>query len=86
MLKKSVPGFFNHDLAEVNSSKSYKLLAFSVSQFGNPSMDCSSSLFSTACYLPSAGAAVTTTSFTPSVSLRWTLTPSLREVGRFLPI
>jgi len=27
-LKKSVPDFFNHDLAEVNSSKSYKLLDF----------------------------------------------------------
>jgi len=29
MLKKSVLDFFNHDLAEVNSSKSYKLLDFS---------------------------------------------------------
>ncbi len=28
MLKKSVLDFFNHDLAEVNSSKSHKLLDF----------------------------------------------------------
>ena len=28
MLKKSIHGFFNHDLAEMNSSKSYKLLDF----------------------------------------------------------
>ncbi len=26
MLKKPIHGFFNHDLYEVNSSKSYKLL------------------------------------------------------------
>ncbi len=45
MLKKSLHGFFNYDLAEVNSSKSYKLLDFLVSQFGNPSMDCISKLF-----------------------------------------
>jgi hypothetical protein len=29
MLKKSIPGFFNYDLDEVNSSKSHKLLDFS---------------------------------------------------------
>jgi len=29
MLKKSVLDFFKHDLVEVNSSKSYKLLDFS---------------------------------------------------------
>ena len=40
MLKKSIHGFFSNDLAEVNSSKSHKLLNFQVSQFGNPSMDC----------------------------------------------
>ncbi len=45
MLKKSLHGFFNYDLAEMNSSKSYKLLDFLVSQFGNPSMDCLSRLF-----------------------------------------
>ncbi len=28
MLEKPLPGFFNHDLAEVNSSKPYKLLDF----------------------------------------------------------
>ena len=40
MLKKSVLDFFSNDLAGVNPSNPYKLLDFSVSQFGNPSMDC----------------------------------------------
>ncbi len=47
MLKKSVQDFFSHDLAGLPPSKSYKLLDFSVSQLGNPSMDCLSG-----CVLP----------------------------------
>ncbi len=45
MLKKPILDFFNHDLAGVNPSKSYKLLDFLVSQFGNPSVDCTIRLF-----------------------------------------
>ena len=40
MLKKSIHSFFSNDLAEINSSRSHKLLNFKFSQFGNPSMDC----------------------------------------------
>jgi len=45
MLKKSVHGFFNNGLSEVNSVKPHKLLDFQVSQFGNPSMDCLAGCF-----------------------------------------
>ena len=45
MLKKSIHGFFNHDLDEVNSSRSHKNSTFQVSQFGNPSMDCTRRVF-----------------------------------------
>jgi len=45
MLKKSVLDFFNHDLAEWDSSKSYKLLDFSSLTICNPSMDCLSRVF-----------------------------------------
>jgi hypothetical protein len=39
MLKKSIHGFFNNDLAEWDSANPHKLLDFQVAQFGNPSMD-----------------------------------------------
>ncbi|OGP17190.1 MAG: hypothetical protein A2054_00315 [Deltaproteobacteria bacterium GWA2_55_10] len=45
MLKKSIHGFFNNGLSEVNSAKPHKLLDFQVSQFGNPSLDCLAGCF-----------------------------------------
>jgi len=45
MLKKSIHGFFNNGLSEVNSVKPHKLLDFQVSQFGNPSLDCLAGCF-----------------------------------------
>ena len=45
MLKKSIHGFVNNGLSEVNSAKPYKLLDFQISQFGNPSLDCLAGCF-----------------------------------------
>ncbi|MBI3392576.1 MAG: ORF6N domain-containing protein [Nitrospirae bacterium] len=38
MLKKSIHGFFSHDLREVNSRKSFKSLDFKSSRFGGASL------------------------------------------------
>src|SRR3972149_11583319 len=45
ILKKPALDFSNHDLAEWDSSKFYKLLDFSSLTIRNPSMDCLSRVF-----------------------------------------
>jgi len=44
-VEKAIHGFFNNGLSEWDSAKPHKLLDFSVSQFGNPSMDCLAGCF-----------------------------------------